>query len=73
MQYEPAARPVSGAPTAYRRPSGTTDIAARRARPFTIKTSYVALPVDLVGATGFEPVTPRLNPGYVGVSLEKGT
>ncbi|HEY1322914.1 MAG TPA: AAA family ATPase [Streptosporangiaceae bacterium] len=30
MQYEQTARPVSGAPAARRRPSGTTDIAARR-------------------------------------------
>src|SRR5262249_30841193 len=33
MQYELAPRPVSGAPAAHRRPSGTTDTAARRARP----------------------------------------
>ena len=44
MQYEPAARPVSGTPAARRRPSGTTDTAVRRARPSTIKTSQTALP-----------------------------
>jgi len=37
MQYEQAVGPVSGAPAARWRTSGTTDTATRRGRPFRIK------------------------------------
>jgi hypothetical protein len=38
MQYEPALSPVSGAPAAQRRLSGTTGITARRVCSFKITT-----------------------------------